>query len=81
MHCVYTCIAGPEHTVFVNDIDTVNEVLLKKGADFASRAKVPSSKYSSKYKWEYNLLLVYNDDDELKFKDASTLYGHWRHQG
>ena len=59
---MYTCIAGPEHTVFVNDIDTVNEALLKKGADFASRVKVPSSKYSSKCKWEYNLLVVYTLD-------------------
>ena len=22
-----------------------------------------------------------NDDDELEFNDASTLLGHWRHQG
>ena len=33
------------YNVVVNDIDTAMEVLVKKGADFASRMRTPSCMY------------------------------------
>ena len=38
--CVFS---GPVYTVFVNDLETAMEVLVKKGADFAGRVPLASS--------------------------------------
>ena len=40
----YTTFTGPQLAIFVNDIKSATEVLIKKGADFASRPRAPSSK-------------------------------------